>query len=331
MLPGAGTLDVLELAAVLGAAGQLGESLAVELEVGNNVDDLRGEALLAGSDDGTLGVGERGDGTAELDDLEGGVLSDVTGTGDGNALAGERLLAARGVLDHVLNVVDETVTSGLGTDQRTTPVAALASEDTLPLVADGLVGTEHVTDLAATNTNVTSGNISVGTNVSAQLLHEGVAEATDLVVRLALGVEVGTTLTTTHVHWRRLLASEIVAARHGRLLTASKSILEDLLETQELEDGKVDGRVETETTLVRAEGGVVLDTVTTVDLDLVLVVLPDDTELDDTLGDGSDLESTLVLGVLLEESRVLKGRGKLCASQVSSGNLDGEAIEMLGG
>jgi hypothetical protein len=44
--------------------------------------------------------------------------------------------------------------------------------------------------------------------VSAQLLHEGVAEATDLVVGLALGVEVGTTLTTTHVHWKLLLASE---------------------------------------------------------------------------------------------------------------------------
>jgi len=69
VLPGTGTLDVLELAAVLGAAGQIGESLAVELEVGNDVDDLGGEALLAGSDDGTLGVGERDDSTAELNDL----------------------------------------------------------------------------------------------------------------------------------------------------------------------------------------------------------------------------------------------------------------------
>ena len=119
---------------------------------------------------------------------------------------------------------------------------------------------------------------------------------------------------------------------HGNLLTAGKSILEDLLETQELEDGKVDGRVKTETTLVRTEGGVVLDTVTTVDLDLVLVVLPDDTELDDALGDGGDLESTLVLGVLLEESRVLKGRGKLWSLQVSFDNLDGKkkTIELFG-
>jgi len=207
VLPGAGTLNVLQLAAVLGAGAELGESLALELEVGNDVDDLGGESLVAGGDDGALGVGEGDDGTAELDDLEGGVLSDVAGTGDGDTLAREGLLAAGGVLDHVLDVVDETVTGGLGTDEGTTPAATLSGEDTLPLVADRLVGTKHVTDLTATNTNVTSGNISVGTNVSAQLLHEGVAEATDLVVRLALGVEVGTTLTTTHVHWKRLLAT----------------------------------------------------------------------------------------------------------------------------
>jgi hypothetical protein len=119
--------------------------------------------------------------------------------------------------------------------------------------------------------------------------------------------------------------------RQKIIRTASKSILEDLLETQELENGKVDTGVETETTLVRTESGVVLDTVTTVDLDLVLVVLPDDTELNDALGDGGDLESTLVLGVLLEESRVLKGRGKLCRLQVSSDNLDGKTIAILVG
>lgn len=113
-------------------------------------------------------------------------------------------------------------------------------------------------------------------------------------------------------------------------LTASKSILEDLLETQELQDGKVDSGVETETTLVRTESGVVLNTVTAVDLDLVLVVLPDDTELDDALGDGGNLESTLVLGVLLKKGGVLKGRGKLCNLLVSSNHFVEKAVAMLG-
>jgi len=46
-------------------------------------------------------------------------------------------------------------------------------------------------------------------------------------------------------------------------------------------------------------------------LDLALVVLPCDSELDDTLWDGSDLESLLVLWVLLEQGTVLEGRGEL--------------------
>lgn len=69
--------------------------------------------------------------------------------------------------------------------------------------------------------------------------------------------------------------------------------------------------METETTLVGAKGRVELNTVTAVDLNLTLVVLPNDTELDDALGDGSDLEGGLVLGVLLEQGGVLEGRGQL--------------------
>jgi hypothetical protein len=70
--------------------------------------------------------------------------------------------------------------------------------------------------------------------------------------------------------------------------------------------------VQSETTLVWAEGGIELHTVATVDLDLVLVVLPDDAELDDTLRDGDDFEGDLVFGVLFEESAVFEGGDQLC-------------------
>ena len=290
--PGAGVGDVAELVDELGGADDGGELLALDLQVGDGVDLGGGEAGVTDGDQGALAVGQRDDGTAQLDDLESGVLGDVTGAGKRDALAEEGLLAARDVLDHVVDVVDDTVAGGLGADQTATPGATLAGEDTLPGVAHLAVLAEQEADLATGDTDITGGDVSVGTDVAGQLGHEGDTEATDLAVGLALGVEVGATLTTAHVQ-------------------AGQGILEDLLETEELQDGQVDGGVETETTLVGAKGGVELDTVTAVDLDVSLVILPDDAELDHTLGDGDDSESLAVLGVLLEESGVLEGRGKL--------------------
>ena len=130
------------------------------------------------------------------------------------------------------------------------------------------------------------------TNVLVKFSHERNAELADLIVRLALRIEVRTTLATTHVE-------------------ASKSILEDLLKTQELEDREIDCRVETETALVGAEGRVELHTVTPVDLALALVVLPDNAELDDALRDRGHLECLPVLGVLLEDGGGFEGGDEL--------------------
>lgn len=94
------------------------------------------------------------------------------------------------------------------------------------------------------------------------------------------------------------------------LLTSSESILEDLLETQELEDAQVDGRVESEASLVWAQRGVELHAVSTVDLWLSLIIFPDHAELDDSLRDGDDLEGGLVLRLLVEEGGVLEGGGE---------------------
>ena len=78
--------------------------------------------------------------------------------------------------------------------------------------------------------------------------------------------------------------------------------------------------MESETTLVWAESGVVLHTVSLVDLAHVVVVFPDNSELDDTLGDGDDLKSLPVFGVLLEESGLLEGGDELYEC-VSSGQI----------
>ena len=51
-----------------------------------------------------------------------------------------------------------------------------------------------------------------------------------------------------------------------------------------------------------------MNSVSTVDLELSLVILPDDSELDDALWDGDNLEGGLVFWLLLEEGAVLEGR-----------------------
>lgn len=50
---------------------------------------------------------------------------------------------------------------------------------------------------------------------------------------------------------------------------------------------------------------------------LALIILPDNAELDNALGDGDDLKSLAVLGLLLEKSGVLEGGGELCFGHVS--------------
>ena len=71
--------------------------------------------------------------------------------------------------------------------------------------------------------------------------------------------------------------------------------------------------MEAEAALVWSQGGVELDTVATVDLQLVLVILPDHAELNHALGDGGDFERDLVFWVLLEQRRMLEGGNKLCS------------------
>lgn len=72
-------------------------------------------------------------------------------------------------------------------------------------------------------------------------------------------------------------------------------------------DGKITG--EKQNARKSVEEGTHLDSITAVDLDLSLVVLPSDTELDNSFRDLGDGECLFVLGVLLEER--LESRGDL--------------------
>ena len=131
--------------------------------------------------------------------------------------------------------------------------------------------------------------------------HEGLAEAHDLVVGLAVGVEVGAAL----------------AAAHGQ---AGQAVLEDLLEAQELQGAEGDVGVEAEAALVGADGAVELDAVAAVDADLALVVHPGHAEDDGALG----LDDPLEDGVLLVLRLLLEDRGQ--GVQDLGGGLDEEGF-----
>tara|TARA_Y100000310_G_scaffold150201_3_gene149680 strand:+ start:36938 stop:37381 length:444 start_codon:yes stop_codon:yes gene_type:complete len=69
------------------------------------------------------------------------------------------------------------------TDQWTLPHA-------LEAVREFLVLAEKVADLAPADADVARGDVGVGADVPEELAHEALAEAHDLVVGLALGIEV---------------------------------------------------------------------------------------------------------------------------------------------
>ena len=115
-----------------------------------------------------------------------------------------------------------------------------------------------------------------------QLTHKRHTKPPNLIIALPLGVEIRSTLATTHVQ-------------------ARQRILEDLLKSQELQHAQVDAVVEAQTALVGAQGRVVLHAVAAVDLDGAAVVFPQDAELDDAFGDGGDGERGAVFRVLGEE------------------------------
>ena len=111
--------------------------------------------------------------------------------------------------------------------------------------------------------------------MSLKLSHEALAETHNLCIRLASRAEIRTALGSSH--------------RKGR-----EGILEGLLEGKELHDAKIDAGVETDTSLVWADGAVHLDAETTIYSDLTGIVHPRHPENDDTLRLGHSLHNLLI-------------------------------------
>ncbi|MCY1292070.1 hypothetical protein D9M70_412830 [compost metagenome] len=251
-------------------AGQLAEAAAADvLQLHQLFPLLLGEAGFG--EQGAFGIGQRDHLAAQFHDLLRRVLGDVAGAGDRHALAVE---AAADALEHFLGEVDAAVAGGFRTDQAAAVGQALAGEDRGEFVGQAFVLAEEEADFAGADADVTGRHVQVGADVAVQLAHEGLAEAHDFGVALALGVEVRTTL----------------AAAHGQ---RGQGVLEDLLEGQELQHAQVHRRVEAQAALVGADGAAHLHAEATVDANPSLIVDPRYAEqhgalrLDDPLDDAS--------------------------------------------
>lgn len=87
----------------------------------------------------------------------------------------------------------------------------------------------------------------------------------------------------------------------GYPLTACKGILEDLLESQKLQDGEIDRGMKAESSFVWSQSRVELHPVAPIDLHFSLIILPDHTELYYAFRNRGNLQSLLVFWIFLEK------------------------------
>ena len=141
--------------------------------------------------DHAAGVGH-GDGLgAQLEQLFAAVGGHVAGTGNGADFTFQAFAA---VFQHVLGKIHGTVAGGFRTGQGTAEEQVLAGQHAFVAAGQALELAEHVAHFAAAHADVTGGHVDGGTDVTVQFGHEGLAEAHDFGLGLALGIEVGTAL-----------------------------------------------------------------------------------------------------------------------------------------
>lgn len=174
-----------------------------------------------------------------------------------------------------------------------------------------LVLSTHVSEFSSTDSNVARRHVTGWAEVSVQLGHERLTEATDLAVALSLGIKVRSTL----------------AATHGK---TRQGVLEDLLKAQELENVFIDSGMKPQSSLVwsentrRVEASVTsarvginpsrsylpgeLHTISSIELKDAVVVLPRNSELNGPLWFGQCHKGTFVklalVGILKERQDV---------------------------
>ena len=165
------------------------------------------------------------------------------------------------VSEHFLGNIDQTVAGGFLSYQGTAEGQSFSGQHAFVKAGQSLVLAVQVANFTSAYTDIAGRNVNVCTDVTVQLIHEALAEGHDLTVRFALGVKV----------------SAALAAADGK---SRQSVFEDLLKAQELHDTLIYGRMEAKATLVGADGTGELHTISTVYLNLSLIIDPGYAERD---------------------------------------------------
>jgi len=181
-----------------------------------------------------------------------------------------------------LHTVHESKSGGLGSDEGPSPTESLSGQHSHVFHRQSLPLSEHVPDLAASDSNVSSGNVRIRSDVFGELEHERLAESKHFSIRLSFGVKVGSSFSSPH--WQ-----------------TGQGVLEDLLKSEELDYALVHGRVESQATFVWTDSLIELASESSVDLHVTIVIHPRNSELENTLGLADGGQYFGVFRVLFEQ------------------------------
>src|SRR5690606_14810656 len=220
-----------------------------------------------------VAVGTGDDLAAKGPELLHGIDGDVARARHHAALALQR--AASG-LQHALHEIDGAIARRLPTRAGAAIGQPFACQDAgFIAVGQPLVLSEEIADLAAANSDITRGDVGILSQMPPELGHEGLTEAHDFRLGAAARIEIRPALAAADGH-------------------PGQRILEGLLEAQKLDDAEIDGGMEPQAALVRAQRRIELNAKTAVDLHLALIIHPGNTKDDLPLWLADTLDQTVI-------------------------------------
>ena len=133
--------------------------------------------------------------SAQLGSLLGSTPSHITEARNSHGLA---LNVVAHLREHTAQEIDCAIARSLGTNQRAAKGHTLACQHTCVLQSEFAIHTIQIAHFACTHSDVTRRYVGFGADVAPQLNHKSLAEAHNLAVGFAFGVEVRATLCAAH-------------------------------------------------------------------------------------------------------------------------------------